>query len=289
MVGLCFARLPDDVLSSLYEKIIYEEKEELITRKAFYEYLQTPLMIQGYFNYGFRANGRFFGISVATGVETPALKKIGKEFTQTLASRNVCIPLLKDVFDSTDMPHALLEEYLRFQILTEMQMFVKKTFRIQFYEGKNTLGYIYIVNAEELSLQKTGDEKTFIGYLLKDIRGSANQLPADVTLSLFEYALSNTAKFGLSHPQQWQMLVYSAALYLNASEKKKAQECLKQLPEEIAELWKSQLFNDQDFLLLGDLFLIFGDEAKTFSSWAYGMQINPLNKTLEERFQKYSD
>jgi len=136
MVGLCFARLPNDVLSSLYEKIICEEKEELITRKVFDEFLQTPLMIQGYFNYGFRSNGRFFGISVATDVETAALKKIVKEFTQTLASRNMCIPLLKDVFDSTDLPHALFEEYLRFQLLKEMQMYVKKTFRIQYYEYK---------------------------------------------------------------------------------------------------------------------------------------------------------
>ncbi len=286
-LGACSASFIDEVTGSLYKEFLLTLEEGFISETALYAYLQEPLMVQGYFNFGFREKGMLFGISVGKKTANNTKNKIAKEFSQGLASRNIIIPILLEYYQETGLPDALLEDYLLFQIIYEVEFKVSKTFRISPFESKNYVGCVYIVSEADVSFSESVDDTAFIRNLLQDIKAFSMKDKQPYTLQLFEYSLANAERLGFSYAQQWQMLLYSAAIHLNSGSMIKAKECFAFFPENLLNLWNCGVFDDEDFLLIGDLYIIFGNQTKAFSSWTYGLQLNPQNKTIKERIKKY--
>lgn len=85
----------------------------------------------------------------------------------------------------------------------------------------------------------------------------------------------------------WRVWLYGAAVQINLGNEEKAARIINKLPEDAREIFSTKVFGDDEFLLAGDIFIIVSEIDIAFSYWAYGMQVNPLNKTLEERFEKY--
>jgi len=166
-------------------------------------------------------------------------------------------------------------------------MNVGKTLLIKAFEEEDYVGFVYIVEAADLTVIRIADEKEVVRSMVEDPRKVAEAADREIALPLFEYAIQFASRFEIADAKTWLMSLYSAAILLNNEDPQRAREWINRLPEE-QKLYGSGYFKDSDFLLLGDLYLIFGEENRAFASWAYGMQVNPYNQILEERFRDYS-
>ena len=276
--------------TDLVQLINYEEPVELITQRELEEKGASAFEIKDYQNIGFEHDSRYYGISFVYSPEKTTVKekKMNREMTQTLASRNILIPLLQKAFSETNLPDVLLGEYLSWQILNGAVFEVDETFRIKFLDKNQYTGYCYIVNSDQLKLIATTKETLFLRELLRDPRQYVEIKDAPHAVKVFEYCVENQEENGLDFPIITKMKLYLSTLYLNQNEKEKAEQMLNQMPENLSEVFAKGNFTAEDYLLLGDLYLIFGNEEKAFSAWGYGIQRYPLFAEFEERFEKYS-
>jgi len=287
-LGVGFAAPPQEVVSEIHRLIDSAERKDWLTLSRLSEELQNPLLIQKYLNYGFQEGEWLFGISLAK-VEPNASTKIPKEFTQGLASRLPGLPFLQEKFGKTDLPPILWPRYATYQIFYGLEMRVEKTERIRYVEAMDYIGYLTLVKTGDVTVIKIADEKAFVLAQIADLKIVKNDPDTESVLALFDYATRHGKQWDISVPKVWLMKLYTAAMLLNRGDRLNARDALAALPEDLSRLFASGFFDDEDFLLLGDLFLIFGEESRAFAAWAYGMQRNPNNQRLEERFRDYSD
>ena len=276
--------------AELVQLINYEETAELITQRELEEKGASAFEIKDYQNIGFEHDSRYYGISFVYSPEKTTVKekKMNREMTQSLASRDILIPLLQKAFSETNLPDVLLGEYLSWQILNGAEFEVDETFRIKFLDKNQHTGYCYIVNSDQLTLLSTKEKNVFLQDILKNPRGYAEIKDAPHAIKVFEYCVESQNENGLDFPIITKMKLYLSVLYLNQNEKEKAEQMLNQMPENLSEVFAKGNFTAEDYLLLGDLYLIFGNEEKAFSAWGYGIQRYPLYELFEVRFEKYS-
>jgi len=276
--------------NELVQLINYEESVELITEQILQEKSEIVFDINGYYNTGFEYNSKNYGIAYIQTPEktTVKQKKLNREMTQSLASRNILIPLLQRAFAETTLPQILLYEYLTYQILNGAEFAVDETFRIKFLNQNQYTGYCYIVNSDQLALLSTTQEMIFLQELLKDPRQYAEIKEVPHAIKVFEYCVENQDKNALDFSTITKIKLYLSALYLNQNEKEMAEQMLSLLPANLSEVFARGHFTADDYLLLGDLNLIFNNEEQAFSAWGYGIQRYPLYEAFEERFEKYS-
>lgn len=280
--------------TELVQLINYEETVQLITQQALEENCGSPFEINGYLNMGFEYDSRYYGISFVYNPEkmTVKEKKMNREMTQSLASRDILIPLLREKFSETDLPDVLLNEYLSWQIINGAEFEVNETFRIKFLNQNHYTGYCYIVDSKQLTLLSTTEKAIFLQAILKNPRGYAERFEEKKgnahVIRVFEYCVENQDENTLDFSIITKIKLYLSALYLTEYEREKAEEMLNQIPEDLSEVFAKGYFTAEDYLLLGDLNLIFENEERAFSAWGYGIQRYPLFAEFEERFEKYS-
>uniref|UniRef100_UPI002FDAEE66 hypothetical protein n=1 Tax=Mesotoga prima TaxID=1184387 RepID=UPI002FDAEE66 len=243
----------------------------------------------------FYCGGVSFGDSLAgvsftflTGDEKPLTRDGLKDTSRDLASRSVAIPFLRGLSRAHSF-NMIIDLFFLPYSLQNVLISVSSTELIRLVSNEKWVGAIVVVKKANLTVSDDNIVKSFIDYYIDRLDIVVDKEPLQHSANIIEYINSNHSSLGIDHKKMWRVWLYGSAVSLNLKENVVASEMIHKLPENAGDVFSAKAFDDNEFLLAGDIFLIFGEEEKAYNYWAYGMQVNPLNKTLEERFEKYDN
>ena len=243
----------------------------------------------------FYCGGVSFGDSLAgvsftflTGDEKPLTRDGLKDTSRDLASRSVAIPFLRGLSRAHSF-NKMIDLFFLPYSLQHVLISVSSTELIRLVSNEEWVGAIVVVKKANLTVSDDNIVQRFIDYYIDRLDIVVDKEPLQHSANIIEYINSNHSSLGIDHKKMWRVWLYGSAVSLNLKENVVASEMIHKLPENAGDVFSAKAFDDNEFLLAGDIFLIFGEEETAYNYWAYGMQVNPLNKTLEERFEKYDN
>lgn len=243
----------------------------------------------------FFCGGVSFGDSLAgvsftflTGDEKPLTRDGLKDTSRDLASRSVAIPFLRGLSKAHSF-NMIIDLFFLPYSLQNVLISASSTELIRLFANEEWVGAIVVVKKANLTVSDDKIVQRFIDYYIDRLDIVVDKEPLQHSANIIEYIDSNHSSLEIDLKKMWRVWLYGSAVNLNLKENVVASEMIHKLPENAGDVFSAKAFDDNEFLLAGDIFLIFGEEEKAFNYWAYGMQVNPLNKTLEERFEKYDN
>ncbi|WP_292594409.1 hypothetical protein [Mesotoga sp. UBA5847] len=223
-----------------------------------------------------------------TGDEKPLTRDGLKDTSRDLASRSVAIPFLRGLSKAYSF-NMIIDLFFLPYSLQNVLISASNTELIRLFANEEWVGAIVVVKKANLTVSDDKIVQRFIDYYIDRLDIVVDKEPLQHSANIIEYIDSNHSSLEIDHKKMWRVWLYGSAVNLNLKENVVASEMIHKLPENAGDVFSAKAFDDNEFLLAGDIFLIFGEEEKAFNYWAYGMQVNPLNKTLEERFEKYDN
>ncbi|HQQ57174.1 MAG TPA: hypothetical protein PKY42_11350 [Mesotoga sp.] len=262
-------------IAGLENKIAGDLEKSLTTINRFY---------CGGISYGDSLVGVSF--SFFTGEEQPLTRDGIKDTTRDLASRSVAIPFLRQLSRVHNLSEIINLYFLPYS-LKNLLISVSSTELIRLASSDEWVGTIVIVKQNNLAIQPDGLINKFVDYYIERLDVLVDTEPLQNTAGVIDYIDSNATVLEIDRISMWRVWLYGAAVQIHLGNEEKASRIINKLPEDAREIFSAKVFGDDEFLLAGDIFIIVSEIDIAFSYWAYGMQVNPLNKTLEERFEKY--
>lgn len=277
-------------LETIYYELNLEAKDSGLSLGTWVEKAGSYYTVRDtYYVSGFMHNNILYGL-VLSKLHNPSdttVLSIKREISNTLASRSITLPFIKDTFNASSLPDTLLDEFITYQIFYGVEFRINRLVFMKYIFIDNWVGYIYLVDIDNLTIISIPDELQFAKSILRDPRNFADNTEVNVAIDAFNFIVANKDLLGVPNDFLYVLYLYLSALYLNYDEYDTSFMYLSLLPDNIALILRSRFFGEKDFLLLGDMYMIHNNEQKAFSAWAYGMQKYPLNAELESRFIKY--
>jgi len=275
-------------LQELLELINKEENNSIISYDDLLKETQNITNISGYSNIGFLLNDHYYGLSFTKKGPTMNSDRIDSEMTKTLASRAIFLPEILQVYEKSGLPELLKNAFIKHQMLYGINFRVDSLQMIKKLDGDSYIGFLYLAEKSQIHLQSLETTTVFLRKHMGNLREFSEQNPSEEVIQTYEYCIQNNINLELTDSENTRIKLYMSILCLNIGEKEKAQDYLNLITDDYADIFFKAYFDDKDFLQLGDMHIIFGQTEKAFAAWAYGMQINPFNEKLEERFNTYS-
>lgn len=275
-------------LQELLELINKEENSSIISYSDLLKETQNMTNISGYSNIGFLLNDHYYGLSFTKKGPTMNSDRIDSEMTKTLASRAIFLPEIRQGYERSGLPEILKNAFIKHQMLYGINFHVDSLKMIKKIEGNSYIGFLYLAEKSQIHLESLETTTVFLRKHMGNLREFSEQKPAEEVMKTYEYCIQNINKLALTSSENMRIKLYLSILCLNKGEKEKAQYYLNLIPDNYADIFVNSYFDDMDFLQFGDMHIIFNQSEKAFAAWAYGMQINPFNEKLEERFNTYS-
>jgi len=272
----------------LHDLINKDEKNLIISYDDLLKETQNITNISGYSNTGFLLNNLYYGLSFTQKGPTMNSERIDTEMTKTLASRAIFLPEIIHAYEASGLPGILKNAFVKHQILYGIIFQVDSLQRIKKLDGETYIGYLYLAEKPKIHLESLETTTIFLRKHMGNLREFSEQNPSEEVMQTYEYCIQNNKNLELTDSENTRIKLYMSILCLNNGEKEKAQDYLNLIIDDYANIFFKACFDDKDFLQLGDMHIIFGQTEKAFTAWAYGMQINPLNEKIEERFNTYS-
>jgi len=161
--------LSEEQLWNLFNK---NEPSFLITWDEFSGIRIEFYTISNFLCTGFVSGKKHFGVALAQKSQSIGLiqKNVSFEITQSIASRAIFIPELTQQFDNTGLSVRFKTDYIEYQIMNGIVFRVKKTKRIKMIENDDYLGYLYVVENSQMSIDSLASVRKFLDTCIKSPR-----------------------------------------------------------------------------------------------------------------------
>jgi len=224
--------------------------------------------------------------SFLSGDEQPLTRDGIKDTTRDFASRSVALPFLRQLSGAYGLSEIINLYFLPYS-LRNLLISVSSTELIRVVSKDDWVGTIVIVKEKNLTVQPDDLLKGFVDYYIKRLDRLVDTEPYQNIANLVEYIDTNAEALEIDKASMWKVLLYGSAVNIHLNNRERATGLIRRLADSAGEIFFSRAFRDTEFLLAGDIFIITGDPERAYRYWAFGMQANPLNKTLEERFSNH--